>query len=161
MTKKIIFSSGGTGGHIFPAINLMKYFSNKGNKVLLVTDTRGKNFLKQYSKFKSYIVRADSPINKNFFRKILSFSIIFSSIIRSIFILMKEKPHLIFGMLINKIPVLPCMFIYYRESIFNRVTDLTHFGIDYVPKGHSVVLFEVHCDHQSDIWLNSQKYEFT
>ena len=47
MTKKIIFSSGGTGGHIFPAISLMKYFSNKGNKVLLVTDIRGSNFLKK------------------------------------------------------------------------------------------------------------------
>ena len=97
MTKKIIFSSGGTGGHIFPAISLMKYFSNKGNKVLLVTDIRGSNFLKKYSQFKSYIINADTPINKNFFRKILSFAIIFSSIIRSIFILKKEKPHLIFG----------------------------------------------------------------
>ena len=30
MNKKIIFSGGGTGGHIFPAINLMKHFFNKG-----------------------------------------------------------------------------------------------------------------------------------
>ena len=37
MTKKIIFSTGGTGGHIFPAINLMKHFFNNGHKVLLVT----------------------------------------------------------------------------------------------------------------------------
>ena len=44
MTKKIIFSTGGTGGHIFPAINLMKYFSNKGLEVLLVTDLKGRNF---------------------------------------------------------------------------------------------------------------------
>ena len=35
-----------------------------------------------------------------------------------------------------------------------------HFGIDYVPKGHSVVLFEVHCDSDSDIWLNPHNYEF-
>ena len=41
MTKKIIFSTGGTGGHIFPAINLMKHFFGKGYKVVLVTDTRG------------------------------------------------------------------------------------------------------------------------
>ena len=26
MTKKIIFSTGGTGGHILPSINLMKHF---------------------------------------------------------------------------------------------------------------------------------------
>ena len=46
MSKKIIFTSGGTGGHIFPAINLMKYLSNKGYEVILVTDKRGKSFLK-------------------------------------------------------------------------------------------------------------------
>ncbi len=97
MAKKIIFSSGGTGGHIFPAINLMKYFSNKGHEVLLVTDSRGNNFLKDYPKYRSCIIEADTPINKSFFRKILSFSIIFFSIIRSILILKKEKPHLIFG----------------------------------------------------------------
>ena len=49
MTKKIIFSTGGTGGHIFPAINLMKHFFDKEYKVLLVTDNRGNNFIKKYS----------------------------------------------------------------------------------------------------------------
>ena len=57
MTKKIIFSAGGTGGHIFPAINLMKHFFDKGYKVLLVTDNRGNNFIKNYSEFKSYVLK--------------------------------------------------------------------------------------------------------
>ena len=30
MNKKIDFAGGGTGGHIFPAINLMKHFFDKG-----------------------------------------------------------------------------------------------------------------------------------
>ena len=29
MSKKIIFSAGGTGGHILPAINLMQHFFDK------------------------------------------------------------------------------------------------------------------------------------
>ena len=41
MNKKIIFSAGGTGGHIFPAINLMKHFLSKEYQVLLVTDGIG------------------------------------------------------------------------------------------------------------------------
>ena len=77
MSKKIIFCSGGTGGHIFPAISLMKYFSDKGCNVILVTDVRGDNFLKNYSKFQSYIITADTPLNKNIFKKIYSLINIF------------------------------------------------------------------------------------
>ena len=80
MHKKIIFTSGGTGGHIFPAINLMKYFSNKGYKVLLITDFKVNNFLNNYPQFESCIIKADTPINKNIPKKILSFVTIFFSL---------------------------------------------------------------------------------
>ena len=97
MNKKIIFSGGGTGGHIFPAINLMKHFFDKEYKVILVTDSRGSNFIKNYSEFKSYILSADTPTNKNLLKKFFSYFLIFYSIVRSILILKKEKPNLIFG----------------------------------------------------------------
>lgn len=96
MNKKIIFTSGGTGGHLFPAVNLMKYFSKKEYKVLLVTDIRGKNLLKELS-FDTYIINTDTPLNKAFFRKIFPLLKIFLSIIKSFIILKKEKPCLIFG----------------------------------------------------------------
>ena len=98
MTKKIIFSAGGTGGHILPAVNLMKHFLDRGYEVLLVTDVRGNKFIKDYYKFKSYVIKTGTPTNKNFLKQIISFFIIFYSIIRSIFILKKEKPDLIFGL---------------------------------------------------------------
>ena len=97
MNKKIIFSGGGTGGHIFPAINLMKHFLDKEYKVLLVTDNRGNNFIKNFSEFKSYILSTGTPTNKNIFKKFFSYFLIFYSIVRSIFILKREKPDLIFG----------------------------------------------------------------
>ena len=97
MNKKIIFTSGGTGGHIFPAINLMKYFSKKGNKVLLVTDNRGKNFISNYSTHRSKIINTASPTNKNFFNKIISYIKILFAILKSAMIILKEKPNLIFG----------------------------------------------------------------
>ena len=97
MSKKIIFSSGGTGGHIFPTINLMKHFSDKGYEVVLITDKKGISFLKDYSNFKSYITTTKSPVNKNFFKLFYSWFKIFYAIIESIFILKKEKADLIIG----------------------------------------------------------------
>ena len=97
MNKKIIFSGGGTGGHIFPAINLMKYFFEKKCNVILVTDNRGNNFIKNYSEFKSYILRTGTPTNKNLIKKFFSYLIIFYAILRSAIILKKEKPDLILG----------------------------------------------------------------
>ena len=87
MVKKIIFSSGGTGGHILPAVNLMKYFSKKGFEVILVTDYKGSKFVKNNSDFKSYIISADTPLNKKLVKKIFSLFVIIYSLIKSFFIL--------------------------------------------------------------------------
>ena len=97
MKKKIIFTTGGTGGHIFPAINLMKHFYKKGNEVILVTDLRGKNFIKGHSEFKSYILKPSTFTNKNLLRKCLALIVIFYSIIKAIVIIKKESPDLVFG----------------------------------------------------------------
>ena len=97
MTKKIIFSAGGTGGHIIPAINLMKHFFENGYNVLLVTDSRGKRFVNNLSEFKSYTLHVETLTNKNLIRKFLSLPIIFFSILKSIFIIKKENPDMVFG----------------------------------------------------------------
>ena len=70
MGKKIIFSTGGTGGHILPTIHLMDHFFERGYEVLLVTDYRGKKFIENISKFKSYEISVDTPTNKRIFKKI-------------------------------------------------------------------------------------------
>ena len=44
MKKNIIFCSGGTGGHIFPAISMINYFKDKSN-VILVTDKRALKYI--------------------------------------------------------------------------------------------------------------------
>ena len=91
MNKKIIFSGGGTGGHIFPAINLLKHFFDKEYKVILITDNRGNNFIKSDLEFKSYVLRTETPTNKNLFKKFFSFFLILYSILKSIIILKREK----------------------------------------------------------------------
>jgi len=96
MNKKIIFSSGGTGGHVLPAIHLMKYFSKKGYDVILVTDNRGENLLNKIN-YKFYTIKSETIIKKNIIKKISSFFVIIISLIKSYFILKKEKPDLVFG----------------------------------------------------------------
>jgi UDP-N-acetylglucosamine--N-acetylmuramyl-(pentapeptide) pyrophosphoryl-undecaprenol N-acetylglucosamine transferase len=97
MSKKIIFCAGGTGGHIFPAVNLMKHFFDLGYNVLLITDNRGNKFIENHTELRSYILNTFTPTNKNIFKKIISYFLIFYSIVKSIFIIKKEKPNLIVG----------------------------------------------------------------
>ena len=97
MDKKIIFCSGGTGGHIFPAISMMRYLSDKGYDVMIVTDERGSKYLKEYPNLKAYIINTDTPTKKNFFNKIISYFNIIFAIFKSILIIKKTKPNLIFG----------------------------------------------------------------
>tara|TARA_B110000438_G_C15709049_1_gene604464 strand:+ start:55 stop:1134 length:1080 start_codon:yes stop_codon:yes gene_type:complete len=128
MSKKIIFSAGGTGGHIFPAIHLMNHFKDKGYDVLLVTDSRGKKFLKNYSKYKIYELKTATTTNKNVFKKFISIFTIIYSIWVSFIIIKKEKVNLIFGFggyvsfpmsFASKIFNLP-LFIYENNLVFGR-----------------------------------------
>lgn len=46
MTKTIILSSGGTGGHVFPALSLAEELNVRGYQVVIMTDHRGEVFQK-------------------------------------------------------------------------------------------------------------------
>ena len=74
LNKKIIFSSGGTGGHIFPTLGIVEYFMKKGYQVKIVTDFRGSQYIKDNSQVKLFILNTDTPFNKIYFRKKLSYS---------------------------------------------------------------------------------------
>ena len=128
MNKKIIFTAGGTGGHIFPAITLMKNFSEKGYEVLLVTDSRGKNFIKNYSELKFFVIKTATLTNKNLIKKIFSIFVILYSMIGVAHILRKEKPDLVFGFggyvsfpisFVSKFFNIP-LVIYENNMIFGR-----------------------------------------
>jgi UDP-N-acetylglucosamine--N-acetylmuramyl-(pentapeptide) pyrophosphoryl-undecaprenol N-acetylglucosamine transferase len=46
MSKTIILSSGGTGGHVFPALSLAHALNARGYQVVIITDHRGESFQK-------------------------------------------------------------------------------------------------------------------
>ncbi|MFA6003307.1 MAG: FAD-dependent oxidoreductase [Elusimicrobiota bacterium] len=56
------------------------------------------------------------------------------------------------GLQVAKPRVLPASFMYFREHAFNRITDLSHFGIEVTPAGTTILVAEVTCDPKDRIW---------
>ena len=60
------------------------------------------------------------------------------------------------GLLISKDRVLPASILYFRERSFNRITDLSYFGMVVRPKGHTIVIAEVTCGKSDPFWKDEQ-----
>ena len=95
---KILIATGGTGGHIFPAYSLAKNLIKNNYQVQIVTDKRGFKFLKSYKDLKIIINNSTTIFNKKFIAIIWSILIIIFSYLKSLLILYRVKPSLVFGM---------------------------------------------------------------
>ena len=45
MSDNILIITGGTGGHVFPAVNFFKYLEENNKKVFILTDHRGNKYI--------------------------------------------------------------------------------------------------------------------
>ena len=88
MIKKILISTGGSGGHVVPATILYEHLKDKFY-VSMSTDYRGIKFLDK-NKYNLEIFNI-SPISKNIFLLPFQFFLIIYLIIKSIFFLRKRK----------------------------------------------------------------------
>ena len=91
-SHKILIATGGTGGHIFPAYSLAKYFIKKKFSVKIVTDKRGLKFLKVEKDMNIKTITSATVFNKNFFLVIYSLFKIIIAFVVSLFLLIKIKP---------------------------------------------------------------------
>ncbi len=96
--KKIVIATGGTGGHVFPAYSLANYLKRKNFKVKLTLDKRGSIYLKDYNNLNLIKIPTSPLIKKNIFKLFYSFLIISFSIIKSLLILIFDRPSIILGM---------------------------------------------------------------
>ena len=96
--KKIVIASGGTGGHIFPALGLAKNLLKNDYDVRVTVDSRGLKYLSHNEEINFIKISSSPLIKKNIFTLIKSFIIISLSIIRSIFLLSFNRPCLVLGM---------------------------------------------------------------
>ena len=62
--KKIIIASGGTGGHIFPAVGLANYLNKLGFNSTLTTDERGLKFINRQHQKITKVIKAHHLIIK-------------------------------------------------------------------------------------------------
>jgi len=88
MTKRILISTGGSGGHVVPATILYEHLKDKFY-VSISTDYRGMKFLDK-NKYNLEIFNIN-PISKNIFLLPFQFFLIIHLIVKSIFFLRKKK----------------------------------------------------------------------
>jgi len=96
--NKIIISTGGTGGHIFPAYSLAKNFIKNDYVVEIITDKRGLKYLDKNKDIKFILNNSATIFKKDLINLFLSVFLIFFSYIRSLVILYRAKPVVVFGM---------------------------------------------------------------
>ena len=88
MKKKILISTGGSGGHVIPALNFYDHLKND-YEVYLITDLRGSKFINS-EVYKNYII--DVPdFKKNILKTPLNLILFIISIIKLLIFLKKNK----------------------------------------------------------------------
>ena len=96
--KKVLIATGGTGGHIFPAISLANFLENNNYKVKVTTDRRGLKFFEGHPNLDLIEIPSSPLVKKNVLKIALSILIIFYSLLKSLIFLTFNRPSIIFGM---------------------------------------------------------------
>lgn len=67
---------------------------------------------------------------------------------------LRYRPTVFVGFLVRRTKILPSSIMYFREHSFNRVSDLSQFGIEVSPAGHTVLVAEIACEQSERPWLD-------
>ncbi len=97
MKKKILFCSGGTGGHVFPSASLINFFKKKEYETVLFIDKRGAKYLeKDFFLHKTF--KVSFPSRTGLISRIFFYLKLILVLFNSFLILRKEKPNFVFGL---------------------------------------------------------------
>lgn len=94
----IILTAGGTGGHIYPAESLAEELAERGYRLALITDKRGKdNYKGKLGQIDNIAVCAGAVVGKSKLFKIKSLFKTGIGIVQSFYILWRKKPACVVG----------------------------------------------------------------
>ena len=93
--KKILISSGGTGGHVIPALSLYDFLKDENYIVKLSTDLRGMAYIENIKKEEIKIIDTSTMVKSKRLKSLLK---IILAIIKSFIFLIKDRPSLVIGM---------------------------------------------------------------
>ena len=94
---KALFVAGGTGGHVYPALEVAREFKNSGAQIYWIGKENSlEHELSKREEFKFEPIKSSGFRKKSFIEKIFSVFYLITSFINSIIILLKIKPRFIF-----------------------------------------------------------------
>ena len=157
MNRNILIITGGTGGHVIPAINFLNHIENNFNKVFLLTDYRGSKYIDTIHSKKIYKIYS-SHLSGNLFFKIIGVFKLFIGLIQSISIFIRLRPKTIisFGSYASSAPLI--CFLFFR--IFFKTKLYIHEQNSVVGKVNKTFIKfsnKIFMNFEND-YLNIQKY---
>jgi len=110
--NKILIITGGTGGHVIPALNFFNYTSNNSKNVFLITDNRGYKFISNANKKNIFKIHS-SHLTGNIIFKIFGSIKLLIGFCQSLIIYIKLRPKTIisFGSYASFAPLI-CFVIF-------------------------------------------------
>ena len=118
--NKIIIFSGGTGGHVIPAINYANYLNKSGYECTLILDKRGDKYAKNF-KGKKFVIFS-SHLSGNIFFQIRGILKLILGFFQSIVLILKLKPQncISFGSYATLAPIFTLLFfkIFFKTKLY-------------------------------------------
>ena len=94
--KNIAIVTGGTGGHIYPALTVYNQLLRKYMNIIFITDKRG-NLNQELNKYNPKLINVKGYEGKSFLGKFVCILLILTSCIKAVLILKRKKVKLVIG----------------------------------------------------------------
>ena len=121
--KKIVIAAGGTGGHLFPASSIKKALEEKGYKIFLITDKRGKRFANKFENIS--VIIGGGWSGESFFYRLRSLSKLAIGFLQTFYYMLKIRPVAVLGMGgYISVPVVLCAKILRKKTFVHNADSI-------------------------------------